>query len=462
VGKPISWLLWGLLSVALGGYFTYALLADERSQSPLNKGMFLPGKTTHGHYQIELACSACHTPFQGVKQEACLDCHGEALKAAEDSHPKSKFTDPRNADKLAILDALRCITCHREHKPEITHAMDVTLPDDFCLYCHEDIGKEQESHKQFNFQSCATGGCHNYHDNTALYEDFLVKHRHEPRTLTQASVPQRNLSDYLRLIGKSGRPLTGKDQDASPEIPLDPVVLKQWEATAHARAGVNCTDCHKTKGPGAKEAQWQNRPDHTACAQCHEEQVKGFTSSKHGMRLAQKLTPMSPGMARLPMKASARDKQLSCNSCHAAHTFDTRQAAVEACASCHNDRHSLAYKRSPHFRLWQAEAGGRAVPGSGVSCATCHLPREVHRRQGMSLALVQHNQSLNLRPNEKMIRGVCLNCHGLGFSIDVLADAALVQRNFTGEPARHVRSIDMARERPKKSKTSSLEGASMK
>jgi hypothetical protein len=80
----------------------------------------------------------------------------------------------------------------------------------------------------------------------------------------------------------------------------------------------------------------------------------------------------------------------------------------------------------------------------------------------MSLVRVQHNQSLNLRPNEKMIRGVCLNCHGLGFSIDVLADTALVQRNFAGQPARHVRSIDMARERPKKSRPSSLEGASTK
>jgi hypothetical protein len=88
---------------------TYVLLADERSEPSLNKGMFLFAKTTNGHYQIQLTCSACHTPFQGVKQEACLDCHGEALKAAEDSHPKSKFTDPRNADKLAILDAMRCM-----------------------------------------------------------------------------------------------------------------------------------------------------------------------------------------------------------------------------------------------------------------------------------------------------------------------------------------------------------------
>ena len=33
-----------------------------------------------------------------------------------------------------------------------------------------------------------------------------------------------------------------------------------------------------------------------------------------------------------------------------------------------------------------------------------------------------HNQSDGLRPNEKMIRPVCLDCHGLGFAIDALAD----------------------------------------
>ena len=60
--------------------------------------------------------------------------------------------------------------------------------------------------------------------------------------------------------------------------------------------------------------------------------------------------------------------------------------------------------------------------------------------------LVQHNQNATLRPNDKMLRGACLNCHGLAFSLDALADAALVERNFAGRPAVHVKSVEMALE----------------
>lgn len=67
--------------------------------------------------------------------------------------------------------------------------------------------------------------------------------------------------------------------------------------------------------------------------------------------------------------------------------------------------------------------------------------------QGVSVALAQHNQSLNLRPNEKMVRSVCMNCHGLGFSLDALADTKLVEKNFSGNPSIHVRSLDMAEAR---------------
>ena len=46
-----------------------------------------------------------------------------------------------------------------------------------------------------------------------------------------------------------------------------------------------------------------------------------------------------------------------------------------------------------------------------------------------------------------MIREVCMNCHSLSFSLDALADADLIRRNFAGLPARHVESIDMASSR---------------
>jgi mono/diheme cytochrome c family protein len=43
-----------------------------------------------------------------------------------------------------------------------------------------------------------------------------------------------------------------------------------------------------------------------------------------------------------------------------------------------------------------------------------------------------------------MIRAACMSCHGLGFAIDALADPALVTNNFSGQPNRHIESIDWA------------------
>ena len=76
------------------------------------------------------------------------------------------------------------------------------------------------------------------------------------------------------------------------------------------------------------------------------------------------------------------------------------------------------------------------------------MPREtVEDESGIYPVLANHNQNDNLRPNEKMIRSVCADCHGLRFSINSLADADLVRRNFSGRPALHIQSIDWALKR---------------
>lgn len=84
--------------------------------------------------------------------------------------------------------------------------------------------------------------------------------------------------------------------------------------------------------------------------------------------------------------------------------------------------------------------------GSGVSCATCHMPRvAVDVNDWLRRTVVQHNQNANLVPNEKMIRSSCLNCHGLPFAIDSLADQELINNNFRGKPQVHIESVDLAR-----------------
>jgi hypothetical protein len=143
------------------------------------------------------------------------------------------------------------------------------------------------------------------------------------------------------------------------------------------------------------------------------------------------------------MHDSRAHEKLSCQSCHSSHAYDTRSAAYKACVGCHDDEHTRNYEGSKHQALWLAELAGDTPAGSGVSCATCHLPRV----KGDEGTFVQHNQNDNLRPNEKMIRSACISCHGVPFAIDALADATLVKNNFRGTPSEHVQSVDYVRAR---------------
>jgi len=413
----------GAVAVTIAAYLGSALRGERRT-------LFLPGETSPGHRQIEMRCELCHREsFASADdiQSACVECHGDELREANDSHPRSKFTDPRNAERTALLDATRCATCHAEHVPERTGPMGVTLAGDYCALCHPDIAEERPSHRGASFASCASSGCHNFHDNRALYEDFLVEHAEEPSLLAVARVPERT------RIAALGAPLAAGAHDAPAGVAGVERAVVEWSDTTHARAGVNCSDCHV-----AGEKPWSETVDPGACGRCHDAELRGFERGRHGMRHAADLSPMQPARSVLAMRDDASERSLDCAACHASHAFDVRRAAVEACLGCHEDDHSRAYPGSPHALAWEKS------DGSGVSCATCHLPRAANTDGAIQ---AQHGQNDNLRPNEKMIRSVCMSCHGLAFSIDALADPALIRSNFNGKPRVHVESIDWARRR---------------
>jgi len=446
------WLVWGLSSMGLMVYLADRLGGADRT-------VFLPGETSAGHYQVELACEACHSRSfadADAMQAACEACHLEPLDDARDSHPKGKFTDPRNADRVAKLDARYCVTCHIEHKPEVTLAMGVTLPEDFCVLCHADVGTERPSHLDMAFSTCAAAGCHNFHDNRALYEDFLLRHVDEPSILSEARLAGRNFAAVARLLPTYPRdeyPLSSlarSDQDGPPHDPFDAALLDEWSGTAHAASGVNCTACHADPDNG----NWRDAPGYDRCGDCHRDESAAFSKGRHGMRLdaaslGRSLPPLRVAAARLPMKPAVVERELNCGSCHGPHRFDTAYAVVEACLDCHDDQHSRAYPSSPHGGLWTGELSGDLQVGSAVTCASCHMPRiaKSYDYGAYVHQLVQHNQSETLRPVEKMLRPVCLECHGYEFSIDALADPALISNNFTGSPAIEVQSQRLAVER---------------
>lgn len=443
--KRIFWGIWLVITVVIAGYFTYMMFYGE------DKSQLLIGETTYGHHQIEMACGTCHTSAfsnEDVIQNACTQCHAEELDTANDSHPKSKFTDPRNADLLSIIDARYCVSCHTEHHKDKTQDMGVTLPTDYCFHCHEDVGKERDSHKDLPFDSCANSGCHNYHDNRALYEGFLERHANEPILKIIAQLPEKTAEKNYHDKNPNTRALTTEEIATSPHAnKANETIMHEWLSSSHSRNGITCANCHTPK----KDDVWIDKPDHTACQSCHERQVSGFLEGKHGMRLAntlsQPLQAITPKEGKLAFKEESLAIEHSCSSCHTSHEFNTKTAAVEACLGCHNDEHSLAYKDSPHFLSWEKELSGETPKNTGVSCASCHMHRETINKAGDTF--VVHNQNLTLRPNEKMIRPVCMNCHGVGFSIDALADEILIKNNFTGQPSQHVESIDWVEKRKK-------------
>lgn len=425
------WILWIALTTAVGTLLAFSVPTKE-SASEMSS-VFLPGETTHGHYQIEMKCAACHEPGGSVREQSCRDCHTEELRVARDTHPESKFRDPTKAVLLEKIDARSCIACHTEHAPERTHDMGLTLPADYCFHCHQTIAEERPSHNGLSYDSCSTIGCHNFHDNTALYENFLMKHQAEPDILDSPLLPVRP----DRSVSDSEVALRADEFDAFSSRAGDASLIEDWAESAHAASGVNCSGCHQ---PDPKK-EWTDAVSHEACRRCHSSEVDGFLAGRHGMRLSLTLPPLKVRDARLPMRTSAAHRELTCSACHPAHNYDTRTASVDACLTCHDDSHSQAYTQSAHFGLWEAERKGDAPAGSGVSCASCHMPRGDDGR-----VLANHNQSFSLRPREKMLRAVCLNCHGMQFSLDALADPQKQSTCYSGKPDPSVRSLEMARD----------------
>lgn len=433
--KHFQWLVWLILSILLATGL-YASIDNRVDQSIL-----MPGLLSDGHHQLEGNCQACHTSAFGgdeVLQEACVECHGNERVKPMDSHPAAKFKDPRNADLIETIDALSCVTCHSEHRLEITAKDGVTQPLDFCVHCHSEIGVERESHAELEFDSCKNSGCHNYHNNRAIYTDYLTKHLDEPSMLERARVKSREFADILYELADYPHDrypveaLNKSQADVPEDQKIDEKILQEWATTAHAASGVNCTACHTTSAEG----EWSDQSDEKACSLCHSLEVERFTKGKHGMRLASGLESMRVEEARLPMHESAAHEALDCNSCHTGHRFDSQSAAVEACLNCHNDEHSNAYQDSPHAMSWKNEMNGETSENTGVSCATCHMPRiNYDVNEWVTRTMVDHNQSANLSPNSKMVRQVCMNCHGLDFSLKAVADQDQIQSNFAHTPA---------------------------
>jgi len=216
-------------------------------------------------------------------------------------------------------------------------------------------------------------------------------------------------------------------------------ITAQWKTSAHALADVNCSSCHQDNQTKA----FVGKPDYESCQSCHESETDTFLLGKHGIRLLEGQSPLTPAKARIAMKPEAHGKQVNCNACHNVHSVDTYQASVDSCLTCHNDEHSLNYKASKHGQLFLAEGTLARPSNASVTCATCHLPRETPGSE--SNVLVNHNNTYLQKPRDRMASEVCMNCHGMEYAFNSILDNELVKSNFAQPPDMHLKSFDMVR-----------------
>ena len=223
-------------------------------------------------------------------------------------------------------------------------------------------------------------------------------------------------------------------------------INQEWQTSAHALNSINCTACHQAEDTNEFVA----NPTYESCQSCHENSVDTFLLGKHGIRLLEEESALTPKVARLPMQHDALAKQMNCNACHNVHTVNTVQASVDACLTCHNDNHSLNYKNSQHGKaVFAAIADNPTLPrpdDTMVTCSTCHLPRTAQKKgDGSLLVKVNHNNTYNLKPRDRMVGDVCMNCHGVEYSYNSIFDDELVEANFDRPPTLEHPSFDLVR-----------------
>lgn len=407
-----------LLSVTIAGWMFYQWQWGDRE-------VFVAGTASHGHHQIIDQCESCHEPWKEASDERCMACHVTHGVEPTDAHAPSILKENSGPSTMEpVLRALQgCRVCHREHRVNETDPVGLTVAETLCQGCHWRVVQRRATHTGMNFRMCT--GCHNYHDSGMLTEEFLSRHRGEPALLDAPLLPVRAIG-----TGTGGRPIP--EPDAPSDWLQDTDLVHQWQESVHAPENVNCSDCHLQQTADGRE-QWIEPVAHETCGTCHARNQSEFLASRHGMRAAVGKDFVKAGQARLDMHPGKADAVMDCNACHQAHDYaDRQQAAVESCTACHAGPHIESYADSPHGKLWQAELDGTAPAGSGVSCASCHLPVVAGEEPGTFEVL--HDANHNLRPNQKMLTSVCMHCHGARFSLHALADRTQIDENFRRPP----------------------------
>jgi len=186
---------------------------------------------------------------------------------------------------------------------------------------------------------------------------------------------------------------------------LQPRLVADWRASAHARADVGCDACHGRAHGSPADAAEATHPTVETCRRCHQLQATQFLAGDHAKawealevlptfhhlagskeggldRCApcHKIGVPDPARAAALAKRGLRHGLGSCDACHTRHTFSAAEARdPEACRGCHAELQYEAWSLSKHGARHAARAAGRLGQGAAApTCQACHLQNGDH------------------------------------------------------------------------------------
>lgn len=289
----------------------------------------------------------------------------------------------------------------------------------------------------------------------------------------EGATPSAQLEEARQALRSEQSEQTQKCISCHEESDIAPVIVRQWEQSAHARSGVGCYECHIAEPDevdafehyGATISIIVSPKD---CALCHEQQVEEFDGSHHarggqilgsldnvlgevveGVPVANagckqchgsevkvleggKLDPTTwpnTGIGRLNPDGSKG----SCTACHSRHAFSPMLARQpENCGKCHlgpdhpqyeiytESKHGIAFRAFIHRMNLSSDRWVLGIDyDAAPTCATCHmsaakglpLTHDIGRRISWTLRPEVSFKLDNWEQRRENMKTVCRNCH---------------------------------------------------
>ena len=278
------------------------------------------------------------------------------------------------------------------------------------------------------------------------------------------------------IISVSG--LNTKCVDCHTQKGIAVKAIDSWKESLHAEQNIGCVDCH-TAEEGDFDAFYCPESDYLVarhptpkdCAECHEQEVKEFSESKHAHQFWL-IKNGDRAVFEFPIATRNGCEQChqignmwpdhsvgECDACHAKHSFSKAVARQpETCGECHvgpDHPHIEIYLESKHGNIFRATeknldlnystTENEDIPIDVPVCTTCHMDGNKTQpfTHNVSARLAWESQapwSFRTVWNEEQLgdwkmkrsrmSSTCKNCHAPDFVDTYLLTADLVNLQY--------------------------------